>query len=373
MAKDCTVGCYYFPNYHPSDARNQLIRGPGWSEWELVKAARPRFPGHHQPNIPAWGHTDESAPAVMACKIDAAAEHGIDAFIFDWYWYDDGPFLERGLDAGFLGAANNHRLKFALMWANHDWIDIHPYTRGCPAKLMYPGAVTPKTFETIGDQVVERYFSHPSYWRIEGRPYFSIYELSKFVASFGSVDAARKALDRFRRRCESVGGLHLNAVVWGQPILPGETQPVDPAALVKQLGFDSVGSYVWIHHVHLPDMATDYLHVQRKYFDYWTEAERTFDVPYYPNVTMGWDSSPRADQSQPYENAGYPFMHTIAHNTPQRFRDALRATRTRLASRPLEDRILTLNCWNEWTEGSYLEPDQRNGMAYLEAVRDAVT
>ncbi len=35
---------------------------------------------------------------------------------------------------------------------------------------------------------------------------------------------------------------------------------------------------------------------------------------------------------------------------------------------PPKDRILTINCWNEWTEGSYLEPDTRQGMAYLEAV-----
>jgi hypothetical protein len=34
-------------------------------------------------------------PVQMAQKIDAATSHGIDAFIFDWYYYDDGVFLER--------------------------------------------------------------------------------------------------------------------------------------------------------------------------------------------------------------------------------------------------------------------------------------
>ena len=37
---------------------------------------------------------------------------------------------------------------------------------------------------------------------------------------------------------------------------------------------------------------------------------------------------------------------------------------------PNDPRILNINCWNEWTEGSYLEPDTVNGMKYLEAVRD---
>ena len=66
-----------------------------WSEWELVKAARPRFPGHHQPNVPLWGYTDESDPKAMEQKIAAAADYGIDAFLFDWYYYNDGPTKRR--------------------------------------------------------------------------------------------------------------------------------------------------------------------------------------------------------------------------------------------------------------------------------------
>ena len=97
-----TVASYYFGNYHPGDPRNAKNKGPDWSEWELVKAARPRFPGHHQPNVPLWGYGDESDPKVMAQKIAAAADHGIDAFIFDWYYYNDGPFLDRPIDLGFL-------------------------------------------------------------------------------------------------------------------------------------------------------------------------------------------------------------------------------------------------------------------------------
>jgi len=367
----CTVACYYFPNYHPGDARNEKTKGKGWSEWELVKAARPRFEGHHQPNVPLWGYTDESDPKEMARKIDSAADHGIDAFIFDWYWYDDGPFLERGLNEGFLRAANNGRLKFALMWANHDWIEIHPYKRGKPPELLYPGKFTRGTFDTVCDYVIENYFKHSSYWKIEGRPYFSIYELNKLMESLGSLEATREALDDFRNKVKAAGfpDLHLNAVVWGRSILPGEQKAIDPGELVRRLGFDSVTSYVWVHHVGLPELQTDYRYVQDQYFAYWDKAEETFDVPYFPNVTMGWDSSPRAHQDDEFGNFGYPFTNTISGNTPERFRDALRATRKRLIESPGPN-ILNINCWNEWTEGSYLEPDTRNGMAYLEAVKE---
>jgi hypothetical protein len=367
-----TVACYYFGNYHPGDPRNVKNKGPDWSEWELVKAARPRFPGHRQPLVPLWGYADESDPEVMAQKIDAAADHGIDAFIFDWYYYDDGPFLDRPIDRGFLKAENNARLKFAFMWANHDWIEIQPYRRGTERKVLYPGAVTPETFDTICDHVIESYFQHPSYWRIDGRPYFSVYELTKLLAGFGGVQQTRAALDKFRAKAVAAGlpGLHLNAVVWGQPILPGEQKPADAAQLVKDLGFDSVTSYVWIHHVLLPELQTDYNEVRDTYFRYWSEAERRFDVPYFPNVTMGWDSSPRAHQDDEFDNVGYPFMNTIGGNTPERFKEALARTKRRLLSRPDGPRILNINCWNEWTEGSYLEPDTVYGMQYLEAVRD---
>jgi len=252
------------------------------------------------------------------------------------------------------------------------WIDIHPYRRGARRTVLYPGIVTPENFERICDHVIRSYFKHPSYWCIDGKPYFSFYELSKLMGGFGSVDATRAALDVFRAKTKTAGlpGVHLNAVVWGRPVLPGERRPADAGKLVKELGFDSVTSYVWIHHVRLPKLQTGYDYVRNAYFGYWNQAEKTFDVPYFPNVTMGWDSSPRAHQDDKFENVGYPFMNTIAGNTPERFREALAMTKRRLLSRPAGPRILNINCWNEWTEGSYLEPDTLHGMKYLEAVKD---
>jgi hypothetical protein len=366
-----SVACYYFGNYHPGDSRNTKQKGAEWSEWELVRAAKPRFPGHAQPKVPLWGYGDESDPKVMAQKIAAAADHGIEAFIFDWYFYDDGLFLEGAIDSGYLRAANNDRVRFALMWANHDWLDIHPYKKGAAQPVLYPGRVTPATFEKVSSLLVERYFSHPSYWKIDGKPYFSIYDLSKLLESFGTVKDARAALDALRAKAVASGlaGVHLNAVVWGQAVLPGERVPVDPASLVRDLGFDSVTSYVWVHHVGLGRQQTEYEEARNAYMRYWEEAEKAFGVAYFPNVTMGWDPSPRCDQGDTFDNSGYPFTNTISGNTPERFRAALEMARDRLLADPKRPRVLNINCWNEWTEGSYLEPDTVYGMAYLEAVR----
>jgi hypothetical protein len=192
------------------------------------------------------------------------------------------------------------------------------------------------------------------------------------MENFGSVEATRAALDKFRAKAVAAGlpGIHLNAVVWGNPILPAEKTPVDAAKLVKELGFDSVTSYVWIHHVALNEQAVDYNRARDGYFSYWDQAEKMFGMPYFPNVSMGWDSSPRCDQSDEFGNFGYPFMNTIKNNSPKNFRTALEMTKQRLLSSLTEPKVVTINCWNEWTEGSYLEPDKVHGMAYLQAIKD---
>ena len=370
---DITVACYYFPNYHTGDPLNELNKGEGWSEWKLVREAQPRFEGHDQPKVPLWGYTDEKDPAVMARKIEAAASHGIDVMLFDWYRYDSVPFLNRCLDEGFLKAPNVNDIRFGLMWANHDWVEIHPATHGEPQKLLYPGKVSPEAFETIGDELVRDYFTRPNYWLIDGKAYFSVYDVQKFIESFGSLEATKAAMDRLREKAVTAGlkGVHWNLVVWGNPILPVEKVPANTLELLRALGFDSATSYVWIHHCWPADTCTAYNSVRDAYMAYWDKAKAEYGVPYYPNVTMGWDPSPRTNQQKDWNPAyGYPYSGILCDNTPENFRAALQMTKDRLLADPDGPRILNINCWNEWTEGSYLEPDSVHGMKYLEAVRD---
>jgi hypothetical protein len=273
---EITVAAYYFPNYHTGDPRNDKNMGEGWSEWELVKTAQPRFPNHQQPKVPEWGYLDEKDPEVMAKKIEAAVEHGIDCFIFDWYMYEDGPFLNRCIDEGFLKAKNTETIKFALMWANHDWVNIHPYTRGAEQKLLYPGKVSPERFEEIGDFVIKEYFTKSNYWKIDGKPYFSIYDITKFVEGFGSIEATKAAMERMSQKAINAGlkGIHWNLVAWRNPILPFENAPSNTPELINTLGFNSATSYVWIHHMQLPDTQTDYNWVRDRYIEHWEKAKQ---------------------------------------------------------------------------------------------------
>lgn len=368
------TAAYYFPNYH-IDPRNERTHGSGWTEWELVKQAKPRCDGHYQPRVPLWGYEDEADPVVMERKIAAAADHEVNTFIFDWYYYNDGSFLERCVLDGFMRARNCDRMRFSLMWANHDWTDIHPAKRGVPGRLLYPGLVSEQSFRKMTDYLIDVYFKHPSFLKVRGAPFFSIYDLGIFVQSLGSVAAARQALDGFRERARFAGfpGVHLNAIMWSVGVLVGE-QPVDNLVeLVHQLGFDSATSYVWVHHAELKDgpHPVPYADVCQQYFSHWQKMAKLLKIPLFPNVTIGWDSTPRTVPDGLADFGPYPYGNRIGGNTPEAFERALQEAAT-CVSRMTDFRMITLNAWNEWTEGSYLEPDTRNRMAYLEAVRRVV-
>jgi hypothetical protein len=345
------VAAYYFPNYH-HDARTEQERGTSYSEWDDVRAAKPRFPGHKQPKVPAWGYEDESDPAIMARKIDAAADHGLTTFLFDWYWDEEGPRLQRALEDGFLRAPNNERLRFALMWANH-W----PISR--------------QAFDRAADYVTRTYLGHPSYQRIEGGLHVSIYETLTLIEGLGGVDAARDALEGFRRTVREATGqpLHLNAVLWGVQMRPA--RPIDEQnRLLRELGYDSTSSYVWVHHTPLPEFpATDCAAYAKVAIGQWERYGREIHLPYYPNVTVGWDPSPRTDQSRPLQNGGYPNTAVLTDNEPAQFGRALEAAKGYLDRHPALYPLVTLYAWNEWAEGGYLEPDTTHGMAYLEEIK----
>jgi hypothetical protein len=372
-----TVTAYYWPNYHV-DPRNEKWFGPGWTEWEITKWARPRFEGHDQPKIPVWGYEDESDPKVMAKKIETAAKYGVDVLIFDWYYYNDGAFLRAALDKGFLKAENNNKAKFALMWANHDMPDVFPtkfyQSQSSPdRKILIPGDVTRETFDKMVDDIIEKYFKHPSYWLIDGCPYFSIYDMDALMKGLGGLEKTKEALDSFISKTKASGfpDLHLNVILKGGTIMPGAALLKEQKELASELGFKSLGSYTWFHHVRAPDFPkTEYSYVREKAIEHWHSTVEKFSLPYYANVTCGWDSTPRICSTDIYIHKGYPFLPVLAGNTPQEFKKSLIEMKKFLDTKGNKQKIFSINSWNEWPEGSYLEPDKTNGFGYLEAVKE---
>ena len=248
-----TLAAYYWPDYH-REPRMEAFLGQGWTEYQMIAASKPKYPGHYQPRVPAWGPLDESDPKVFAQKIDAAADYGVNCFIMDWYWYEDKPFLEAALDDGLLKAPNKDRIKFALMWANHTFIDIFPKGRPGNRGTIFPGEVDRKTFDDAVDHILAMgYLKQPNYWRIDGKAYFSIYEVGTLIKGLGGVEQTRAALDSFRKKVRDagLGELYLNAILFQIPTLPavpGE-QAKTKQDTIEKLGLDSVTSYTWAHSV----------------------------------------------------------------------------------------------------------------------------
>ena len=94
-------------------------------------------------------------------------------------------------------------------------------------------------------------------------------------------------------------------------------------------------------------------------------------IEYYPNVTMGWDVTPRLIQTDKFDTyKGYPWTPVFnGDNTPEAFQSALIKAKEFLDKKNHKNNIIILNAWNEWTEGSYLLPDKTTGTKYLEAVK----
>jgi hypothetical protein len=61
------------------------------------------------------------------------------------------------------------------------------------------------------------------------------------------------------------------------------------------------------------------------------------------------------------------------NNSPESFAALLSKAKQYVDSHPDQPKLMTINAWNEWIEGSYLLPDMKYGFGYLEAVKDVMT
>ena len=359
------VAAYIWPAYTGDELRSRIFWPEGMGEWQSVKNAAPKFEGHSWPRRPVWGYVNEADRYVMEMEINAEADHGVNVFIYDWYWYDRRPFLENCLNDGYLKASNNRRVQFYLMWANHDanvtW-DIR--NAGRADSVVWGGAVDRGEFDRIVRRVINRYFSHPSYYKIGGKPVFMIYDLSNLIRGLGGVEQTRRALEHFREETVRAGfpGLELQLTLWSETMV--NLSGVDASAkgntkeAVALLGFDSVTHYQFVHFAN-PDR--EYGEILADVKREWGRIDRDYpDTPYYPHISVGWDNNPRFLQFRP---------GVVRGNTPEAFERGLRMAREYVDSHPLPAPLVTINSWNEWTETSYLEPDDRYGYGYLEAVK----
>ena len=366
MSKEYDVAAFVWPSYTGDDVRARMFWAEGMGEWQTVHNAKENSyekpEGYLWDRRPLWGYVNEANPNIMEMEISCAHEHGINVFIYDWYWYDDRPFLEGCLNDGYLKARNNDLVKFYIMWANHD--ATHVWSVDLADKMgdepIWEGSVTEEIFKKIVKRWIEKYFSHPSYYKIDGKPVFMIYTVKNLLKSFGGSDGARKMLDYFRDEVKKAGfpGLHLQVADNAFEGLDYDGSLGGTAGdLYKLLGFDSVTHYNQGRRAERNADYTEMLKLQKREYERMDREGRL----YFPQVSLGWDSNPRYLSFQP---------EIMRNNTPENIKKALIAAKEYADTHDLPAPLITINSWNEWTETSYLQPDNLYGYGYLEAVRE---
>lgn len=179
--KKYDIAAYVWPSYTGKEPRSLPFWEKGMGEWQTVLSAEKKCDLHTLPRKPLWGAIDEANPAVMEMEIDAATSHGVNVFIYDWYWYDRRPFLECCIDDGFLGAKNNGDMKFYLMWANHDATFLWDKRISDKNGVIWQGAQPLDEFRTVCHRVIEKYFTCENYYKIDGCPVFMIYDVMNLM------------------------------------------------------------------------------------------------------------------------------------------------------------------------------------------------
>lgn len=343
---------FHLPQYHPIPENDEWW-GKGFTEWTNTAKAKPLFPGHRQPRLPAdLGYYDLRLPQSRLAQANLAQAYGIEAFCYYHYWFAGRRLLEYPvneiLDSG------QPDFPFCLCWANETWSGIW---HGTPNKVLieqtYPGEAD---YRAHFDYLI-RAFTDPRYLRVNGKPVFLIYrawnipDVKALLELWRNWVKAYGIEDIFFIAVASPNG-SWNAIEQG---FNGTTTPRMP----------QLSTWIsWRYPIQKIKLATRRALSRPAVFNYESIMDDLIDMNApatdHPCVIPNWDNTPRSG----------PRGLVLHKSSPQLFRKHLRKAKLALRNKPEQERIIFLKSWNEWAEGNYVEPDQEFGHGYLEAIRD---
>jgi lipopolysaccharide biosynthesis protein len=347
VACDVKLIAYYLPQFHPIPENDEWW-GAGFTEWRNVVRAFPNFEGHYQPRVPGeLGYYDLRVPEVMQRQVELARHHGIAAFCFHFYWFGGKTLLEMPTRQ-FLERPELD-LGFCLCWANENW------TRrwdGSENAVLIGQKHSPEDDEAFLRHV-DVYFRDPRYVKVNGCPVLTVYRPTE-------LPDARATTARWRALAERLGwpGLYLVATnAFGfrdfaelgfdalSEFPPHSLQVTDYRSLIETTSFRKPAAIRLYRDVVASEIARD------------PGPGRT-----HPGVMLAWDNSARR-----------PIEGRIVHGaTAGEFKVWLSHCVARARRHPAGERFVFINAWNEWAEGTYLEPDLRYGYAFLAACAEVV-
>ena len=345
------LGVYYYPGWKSTPEKPY--------PWADIKKYND---GEREP-LQGW--YDDGSVAVAENHINAMADHGINFVVYDWYWENQKVSGSHAVDA-YLMARNNHRVKFALLW------DVL-----LPAKEGPPQApVSYADYENIVNYWIDNYFARPQYHKVDGKPVVFIHFHDELLANARKFDkdaTVGKLLNLANELAKRKG---LNGIYFVASL--GSGTPSQMEFMPYQgpnFGYSALSSYNLHSGVGpTPVMSHSYPELDVDYSENWdfnlkwsaaraAQPSKDGPVPYFIPMTSGWDLGPLGGTSSDKE-------HDKSVSTPETFEKHLLAAKARMDKYPLQSmKTGMICCWNEFGEGSYIEPTKKYGTQYLERVK----
>lgn len=347
---DAKVIAYYLPQFYPFKENDEWW-GKGTTEWNNVCRAVPQYVGHYQPRMPGeLGFYDLRLKENLKRQIELAKENGVYGFAYYYYWFDGKRLLDKPFD--MLIENKELEMPFCICWANENWTKKFD---GTNQDVIMEQPNTIQSYKTVIHDMI-KYLQDSRYIKINDKKLIIIYRPS-FIPDFEEV------LKYWRKFCreQGVGEIHIMAIKENTADLN-----------LIDLGFNSIGEfhpgtiYKWCKDItsemkyireDFAGQILDYRDIveNKKYFKY--------DLPQlYRAVMPMWDNTARRN------NKGMIFENA----SPNLYKQWLKDVISEAKNKDLEENIVFINAWNEWGEGTYLEPDKKYGYAYLQATKEAV-
>lgn len=381
--KKARIIAFYLPQFHPIP-ENDRWWGKGFTEWTNVGRAKPLFRGHRQPRVPAdLGYYDLRLQETREEQAALARKAGIEGFCYYHYWFGNGrQLLEKPFNEVLYSGKPN--FPFCLCWANHSWTNKtwekskRKSSNPMLMEQLYPGE---EDFIAHFNNVLPAFMDN-RYLRVDGKPIFLIFhpyfrEVSDFIKTWRML-AKKNGLQGIHFIGITQSTLsHIYDESWNpRLVLPNLSSSSEIYNSVLKLGFDGVCSAgkrrgellangKWIAY------AKDYLsrhcsmfvnrYDYRKVARHMLSPEDTWENV-YPDIFPQWDRTARTGNAE----------GVYINSTPEEFKKLLKRTIEVVSQKEDNHKLIFVNSWNEWAEGSYLEPDLDYGTAYLDVIKESV-
>lgn len=367
MKKKTKVVAMYLPQYHRIP-ENDIWWGEGYTDWKAVKDAKPLFKEHNQPRIPKDGkYYDLSQVESIRKQAELANKYDVYGFGIYHYWFSSEQVL---LDkpAQIIKEHKDINTHFFFMWDNGSWKRTWSNVKfsNSWAPLYEANTSGPEILAQLeyGDEVEWKkhfdyllpYFKDERYIKLNGKPLFGIFNQNNEPETL-------KKMFKYWNKCAVEEGLN------GITIL-GKSNASKICISDYQFDYEPA-THAWVGKTNIKKAVLRLKDVIRlkckklktyRYKNVWSKIIKDIDSneKNLPGAFVRYDDTPRRGKNS----------SIVLGETPELFEQYM--VKLLEKSNNLNKEFVFLTAWNEWGEGSYLEPDSVDGEDYLKALKNAL-